>query len=141
MSTPGSASHDERLRRYWDKRAGSYDKLMGFFDRRFFGDTRAWVCSQASGDVLEVAVGTGLNLGHYPAGVRLTGVEWSPKMLDLARRRATDLDLAVDLRPGDARALPFADGSFDAVVCTFSLCLIPDYERAVREMVRVLRPG
>src|SRR6266516_5015549 len=103
------SQRDERLRRYWDKHAGSYDQQMRFFDRRVFGDTRDWVCSQASGDVLEVAIGTGLNLPHYPGDVRLTGVEWSLAMLDIARRRARELGRKVDLRPGDAQALEFPD--------------------------------
>jgi len=136
-----SADRDERLRRYWDKHAESYDKQMGFSDRHFFGDSRSWVCSKASGEVLEVAVGTGLNLPHFPAGVHVTGVDWSPAMLDLARARAGHLGRDVDLRPGDAQALEFPDASFDTVVCTFSLCAIRDHERALREMARVLRPG
>jgi ubiquinone/menaquinone biosynthesis C-methylase UbiE len=132
---------DDRLRRYWDRQASGYDRSMGFAERRFFAGTREWVCERAGGDVLEVAVGTGLNLPHYPSDVRLTGVEWSPAMLDLARRRARSLHLDADLRTGDAQALEFADASFDTVVCTFSLCAIPDDRRAVAEMVRVLRPG
>jgi hypothetical protein len=51
-----------------------------------FGDARAWVCSQATGDVLEIAIGTGLNLLHYPQDVRLTGVDVSTQMLKHARR-------------------------------------------------------
>jgi len=136
-----SAGRDERLRRYWNKHAGSYDRQMGFADRHFFGDSRHWVCSKASGQVLEVAIGTGLNLPHYPDGVHVTGVEWSPAMLDLARARAQYLGSDVDLRPGDAQALEFPDDSFDTVVCTFSLCAIPDHQRALTEMARVLRPG
>jgi hypothetical protein len=73
-----SKAREERLRRYWDKHAPSYDRQMAFFDRRFFGDTRSWICGQARGDTLEVAIGTGLNLPFYPEGVRLTGIEWSP---------------------------------------------------------------
>jgi ubiquinone/menaquinone biosynthesis C-methylase UbiE len=138
---PGLSSRDERLRRRWDRQASAYDRQMTFADQRFFADTRHWVCSQATGDVLEVAVGTGLNLAHYPDGVRLTGVEWSPGMLAVARRRATDLGRPVDLRQGDAQVLDFAAGTFDTVVCTFSLCAIPDDRRALTEMARVLRPG
>jgi ubiquinone/menaquinone biosynthesis C-methylase UbiE len=130
----------ERLRRRWDKHASSYDRVMHRADR-LFGDTRQWLCSQAAGTVLEVAIGTGLNLAHYPAGVRLTAVEFSPAMLAVARRRAAELGREVDLRDGDAQALDFADGSFDTVVCTFSLCAIPDDRKALAEMARVLRPG
>lgn len=135
------AGRQERLRRYWDKHAGSYDRQMGFFDRHLFAGSRDWICSRAQGLVLEVAIGTGLNLAHYPDGVQLTGVEWSPAMLEIARKRAGRLGRAVDLRQGDAQALEFGDASFDTVVCTFSLCAIPDDRKAVAEMARVMRPG
>jgi ubiquinone/menaquinone biosynthesis C-methylase UbiE len=105
-----------------------------------FGEEhRPWAARRARGDVLEVAVGTGLNLPFYAPDVRLTGIDISPSMLDLARQRAADLGRAVDLREGDAHALPFPGASFDTVVCTLSLCNIPDPDRAVAEMKRVLR--
>jgi ubiquinone/menaquinone biosynthesis C-methylase UbiE len=134
-------NREDRLRRYWDRQVPSYDRSMSFADRKFFGDTREWVCSRASGSVLEVAIGTGLNLPHYPEDVRRVGIEWSPAMLDVARRRAADLGRPVDLRVGDAQALDLPDASFDAAVCTFGLCAIPDHRRALAEMARVLRPG
>ncbi|MEQ4722902.1 class I SAM-dependent methyltransferase [Nonomuraea sp. B19D2] len=137
----GSKAREERLRRYWDRQSVSYDRQMAYFDRRLFGDTRSWICGQAAGDTLEVAVGTGLNLPLYPEGVRLTGVEWSPAMLAIARRRASELGVQADLYEGDAQALAFPDAAFDTVVCTFSLCAIPDHGRAIAEMARVLRPG
>ncbi|MGH3680420.1 MAG: class I SAM-dependent methyltransferase [Natronosporangium sp.] len=131
----------QRLRRNWDKHAGSYDKQMGFFDRRLFRDTREWICRQARGDVLEVAIGTGLNLDKYPDHVALTGIDLSPEMLAHARDRAERLGRSVQLREGDAHRLEFPDASFDTVVCTFSLCAIPDDRQAIAEMVRVLRPA
>src|SRR2546429_1430137 len=131
---PDRSHRVERLRRRWDRQAGSYDRSMTGADRYFFGDTRQWLCAQAVGAVLEVAIGTGLNLPHYPHDVRLTGVESSPGMLAIARRRAADLGREVDLREGDAQALDFPDGSFDTVVCSFSLCAIPDDRRALSEM-------
>lgn len=138
--------HTEHLRvdrwhRYWDKHAASYDQQMQFAERYLLGDSRAWVCSQATGRTLEVAIGTGLNLTFYPAGVELTGIDFSPPMLEQARRRAADLGRVVDLREADALELPFPDASFDTVVCTFGLCAVPDDGRAVAEAVRVLRPG
>jgi ubiquinone/menaquinone biosynthesis C-methylase UbiE len=138
---PGAQLSRDRWRRYWDKQSASYDKQMRFFDRVLFADSRSWVCSQATGHTLEVAVGTGLNLPFYPGGVQLTGIDFSPAMLGVARRRAERLGRAVDLRQADALALPFRDACFDTVVCTFSLCAIPDESRAVGEMTRVLRPG
>lgn len=132
----------EKVRRSWAKQAPRYDKSIGFFERRVFGqEHRAWACSRASGDTLEVAVGTALNLPHYPDGVRLTGIDLSPEMLAIARTRAAETGREIELREADAHSLPFADSSFDTVVCTYSLCNIPDPERAVSEMRRVLLPG
>ncbi len=131
----------ERWHRYWDKKSRGYDREMQLMERMLFGDSRNWACSQASGDVLEVAVGTGLNLGAYPKDVRLTGIDLSEQMLTIAKTRAAELGRSVDLRQGDAQRLPFADTSFDTVVCTFGLCAIPDIDAALDEMTRVLRPG
>ncbi|MFC7340193.1 class I SAM-dependent methyltransferase [Saccharopolyspora griseoalba] len=134
-------ARDGKLRRYWDRSAPSYDRAMGYFERFMAGDSRSWVCSRARGAVLEVAIGTGLNLPSYPAEVQLTGIEWSPQMLQLARLRAAELGTPAELLEGDARELPFDEASFDTAVCTFSLCAIPEHDRAVAEMHRVLRPG
>ena len=132
---------NQRRAEYWDRQAGRYDREMNFWDRHLFGDSRPWACSRAAGEVLEVAVGTGRNLSFYPDGVRLTGVDWSPAMLGIARERAASLGRDADLRHGDAQALDFPDESFDTVLCALGLCAIPDDQRAVAEMARVLRPG
>ena len=131
----------ERQRRLWEREAPRYDRQMGFWERHVFGDARAWACQQASGDVLEVAIGTGRNLPFYPAEVQITGIDLSPAMLAIARTRAGELGRQVELAEGDAHALSYRDGYFDTVVCTFSLCNIPDERRALSEMYRVLRPG
>jgi ubiquinone/menaquinone biosynthesis C-methylase UbiE len=130
-----------RWRRYWDRHSTTYDREMRFLDRVVFRDTRSWICQRASGEVLEVAIGTGLNLEHYPPDLHVTGVELSHKMLAIARRRAHDLGRQADLRVGDAEALNLPSVSFNTVVCTFSLCAIPDHRKALAEMTRVLRPG
>lgn len=116
----------ERVRRLYDAAAGRYDRSIALFERLLFGGGREWVCSRARGEVLEIAAGTGRNLPFYPEDVRLTGVELSPKMLEVARRRAREIGREADLRAGDAQDLPFRDASFDTVVCTLGLCTIPD---------------
>jgi ubiquinone/menaquinone biosynthesis C-methylase UbiE len=136
-----STEVNRRRSAYWDKQAGRYDRAMNFWDRHLFGDSRPWACGRAVGEVLEVAVGTGRNLPFYPDGTRLTGVDWSPAMLAIARRRAAELGREADLRQGDAQALDFPDASFGTVLCALGLCAIPDDRRAVTEMARVLRPG
>ena len=131
----------ERVRRYYEQIADRYDEYVGYFEKLLVNDDRRWVCAQASGDVLEIGVGTGRNLPFYPPDVRLTGVDLTPAMLAIARRRATDLGRDVELRVGDAQALDLPDGQFDTVVATLTLCSIPDDRRAVAEVRRVLRPG
>ena len=97
-----TANRTERVRRHYDRSAGSYDRSVSWAEKALFGGGREWVCSRARGEVLEIAVGTGRNLPFYPEGARLAGVELSPKMLDLALRRAAELGREVDLRVGDA---------------------------------------
>jgi ubiquinone/menaquinone biosynthesis C-methylase UbiE len=136
-----SATETERVRRLMDKGAPRYDRQMNFFDRVLFAGGREWACSQAQGEVLEIAVGSGRNLAFYPEGTALRAIEFSPEMLELARRRATELGREVDLRLGDAQSLEFGDESFDTIICTLALCTIPDPGQAVAEAHRVLRPG
>lgn len=136
-----SQNETQRIRELYEKEAPRYDASMNFFDRVLFKDARSWVCSKAEGQTLEIAVGTGLNLSHYPHDTQLTGIELSPAMLELAKVRTAELGREVDLRLGDATALQFEDRTFDTVICTFALCTIPDDRAAVAEVKRVLRRG
>jgi ubiquinone/menaquinone biosynthesis C-methylase UbiE len=130
-----------RQRRVWDKAAPGYDKQIALFERIWFGGGREWIGARAQGRVLEVAVGTGRNLAHYDDQVTVVGVDLSPEMLALAHEYAAELGRDADLREGDAAHLPFPDASFDTVVCALALCSIPDPQRAIAEMRRVLVPG
>jgi len=130
----------ERARKEWDQVAAGYDR-GAWIERFLIGDTRARLCGQARGRTLEVAIGTGLNLGLYPDDVELTGVDLSGGMLEVASARAAGVQHRVALVHSDAQRLPFADATFDTIVCTLALCAIPDQAAAVAEMHRVLAPG
>src|SRR6266542_5703163 len=98
----------ERVRAYYERFAHRYDRSVRFWERMMSVDVgRRWVASNASGDVLEVGVGTGLNLPFYEADVRLTGVDLSPAMLAESRRRAGDLGRELYLLEAHAQALEF----------------------------------
>jgi len=140
MKHPGETP-TERQRRIWDKAASSYDGQMDFVERLLSSGDREWVGERATGRVLEVAVGTGRSLPFYTSATSLTGVDLSSEMLALARRRAEARGLPVDLREGDAEALPVDDAAYDTVVCSLSLCTIPDPVAAVAEMKRALVPA
>ena len=132
---PSYNPETERVRRIYDRRAGR--KPPG-------GSGSAslrWLCSRASGETLEIGIGTGRTLPCYSRYVRLTGLDPSEASLADAARFARSLRLDVKLVPGDAAMLPFVDDHFDTVVFAFALCTIPDDSSAVAEAVRVLRPG
>lgn len=134
----------ERARRYFDTHADAYDDEMRVAERRLLGEQRTWATSRASGTVLELAVGTGLNLPLYAAAAtHVLGIDLSTAMLARARHRVRDLGLGdrVELREGDVQHLDLPDGSVDTVVATYALCTVPDPGAALREARRVLRPG
>ena len=142
LSSSERAKANERQRKQYAKEAPKYDEESDCTERWLFGtEHRGWACSRAKGDTLEVAIGTGLNLPSYPPDVRLTGIDLTPEMLALARIRAADLGTRVALCEGDAQALPFPDGTFHTVLCTYSMCSVPDEGRTVLEMKRVLKTG
>lgn len=92
--------------------------------------------------ILEVGVGTGLSLPHYPAGCRITGIDISEPMLEQARERADLLGRAdTDLRLMDARDLAFPEGSFDHVLAPYVISVVPEPERVLAEIGRVCKPG
>ena len=102
---------------------------------------RRRVAGSAGGRVLEIGIGSGLNLPLYGAGVRaVIGLEPSPELLRMARRRAGGVRVPVELLEGSAETLPLDDGSVDTVVTTWTLCTIADAPRALAEMRRVLKP-
>lgn len=96
----------------------------------------------ASGEILEIGLGTGLNLPSYPDAARsIVAVGPEDAIAPRAARRAAARGMKVEHVSADARVLPFDAGRFDTVVATLVLCTIPEPARAVREMARVLRPS
>lgn len=128
---------------------------MGFYDDRILPhvinavmntkqtrEIRGRVCADLEGEVLEIGFGTGHNLPFIPAGVtKLLAVEPSGRSVELARERIDASPVDVEVIGLDGQRLPVDDETVDAVLCTWSLCTIPDAVSAVREAGRVLRPG
>ena len=128
---------------------------MGFYERwivprlldlamrnRVLDPYRQRTIETAQGLVLEVGVGSGVNLPLYGGAVtRVVGLDPSSELLRLASRRAADAVVPVSLLRGSAEHGPFADAVFDTIVMTWTLCSIPNPMAALTEMRRVLRPG
>ena len=93
-------------------------------------------------EVLDVACGTGnVAIPAVKAGARVTGVDFSPALLAIARERAADAMVEVEWVEGDAQQHPFDEASFDRVLSAFGHMFAPDHERTAAEMIRVCRPG
>jgi ubiquinone/menaquinone biosynthesis C-methylase UbiE len=118
-----------------------YDAFMFPQERLGLWKLRVKTVGPAEGRVLEVGVGSGLNLRYYRNAREVIGIDPDPILLRRARKRARQVDFPVRLERGDAQALPFPDGSFDTVVATLVFCTVPDALLGLREVCRVIRPG
>ena len=114
-----------------------YDAMMAVAEATGFASWRRDLVSRARGRVLDVGCGTGRNLPLYPAGVRPVALDQRLDLLLTARRRAPGVPLVL----ASAEALPFAAGSFDAVVSGLVFCSVADPGRGLGEVRRVLRRG
>src|SRR5579859_3251242 len=114
---------------------------MSTVTERLLKGRRRKVGEMVRGRVLDVGFGTGLSLLQYPDGVEVVGIDASQKMLDYGRGVARRAGRDVELLVMDAERMAFPDRSFDSVAFNLCLCTIPDPERALREAVRVARPG
>jgi ubiquinone/menaquinone biosynthesis C-methylase UbiE len=119
-----------------------YDRLFAACEREGLSDMRRRHLAPATGDVLEIGAGTGLNLQHYPAAVtRLVLTEPEPAMADQLREKVGGDRREIEVHVAPGERLPFEDDSFDTVVGTLVLCTVPDTGTVLAEAARVLRPG
>ena len=125
--------------------AAVYDPILAGPERAGLGDARTGLLAHASGHVVEIGAGTGVNLRHLPRGLRsLVLVEPSGPMRSRLELAVDDVraELPADVRivDGTAAALPIADGSVDTLISTLVLCSVPDPQAAVAELRRALAP-
>ncbi|WP_197171148.1 class I SAM-dependent methyltransferase [Novipirellula aureliae] len=111
-------------------------------DKPYWAKYRQEQLASVDGEILEIGVGTGLNLKYYPEHIRrIVTVDPNLGMNKQFRRRIDQSGMEVDMRVISSELLPFDDGSFDCVVTTLTLCSIPDVKQAMAELFRVLKPG
>ena len=123
--------------------AALYDRMLSAQEKAGLRDMRAELLAGASGRVLELGAGTGLNLPHYSAAVTdLVLTEPDPHMAKRLRSRveAAELQFGVEVVEAGAEKLPFEDRSFDTAVSTLVFCTVPDPGRAAGEVARLLKP-
>jgi ubiquinone/menaquinone biosynthesis C-methylase UbiE len=126
----------------WTILAPAYDRMSRSSEEAGLGDMRQGLLADATGRVLEIGAGTGVNLAHYGDGIEsLVLTDPEPPMLKRLQRAANEHAPDAQVLQAPAEDLPFEDDSFDAVVSTLVLCGVDDQPKALREARRVLRPG
>lgn len=121
--------------------AAFYDLVSRVEERHLMGRLRDELLRPLQGRVLEIGAGTGLNFPHYPETVEVVATEPDPFMLRRARKKlAQAAHPRLELRQAGAEQLAFVDHSFDHVVSTLVLCTVPEPDRALSEVRRVLEP-
>ncbi len=125
----------DKLADYYDLMEGRYELLMGL------KKLRRELLRGATGNVLEIAVGTGKNLPFYSGDCQLTAIDMSEAMLERAKTRAEKIGLSATFLSMDAETLSFPEKSFDTVVSSLSMCTFPDPIGVLTEMARVCRPN
>jgi ubiquinone/menaquinone biosynthesis C-methylase UbiE len=121
----------------YDRIAPWYDWVEGILNILGIGRLRRQLLRQSSGNVLEVAVGTGKNLAYYSRDCRIVALDLSIEMIQIARKRAATLSRRIFFLVADAEALPFGGRSFNTVVSSLSTCTFPNPVMALEEMARV----
>lgn len=137
-----AAVENDFVERVYEKLASVYD--LAFGPALHAGRRRAvrQMTLQSGDRILEVGVGTGINLGLYPTECRVVGIDLSEPMLNRAKRRLVGRDASsVSLLQMDAADLQFADGTFDIVYAPYLISVVPEPVKVAREMRRVCRPG
>jgi len=125
----------------YDRNARRYDR-MTCCTERLMAPRRAALWQRVRGPrVLEVGVGTGKSFPYYPAGMTITALDFSPRMLEQAQMHAAHDHIVVDLREADVQNLPFPDASFDTVIASCVFCSVPDPLLGLSELRRVLVSG
>ena len=130
-----------RVGRCYDRVAAVYDLYDARMEWAGGRRRRQRVISAASGRVLEVGIGTGRNLPHYPEAITLTGIDLSRRMLTRAARRVDRSGRGVRLAQADVEHLPFPDAAFDTVTATCVFCSVGDPVAGLSEVARVTKPG
>ncbi len=129
------------IKKRYDRIAPYFDRIESMMEKMMLGDLRASLWQKVTGDkILEAGVGTGKNFPYYPAK-SITAIDFSPAMINEAKKKRQHLGIVVDLSIMDVQQLDFPDNYFDSVIGTFLFCSVPGPKQGLLELKRVCKPG
>jgi len=135
-------SDSAAIKKRYDRIAPYFEGLEAVMEGLFFKNWRKRLWAKVDGyHILEVGVGTGKNFDYYPAGARITAIDFSHEMLKQAAQNKDRKNIAVELNLMDVQSLCFADNSFDTVIGSFVFCSVPLPLKGLKELYRVCKPG
>lgn len=129
----------ETIRKRYDRVAKIYDFMEKPMEVSKFSNWRKEAIKELYGNVLEVGVGTGKNIEYYPESLKVTGIDFSSKMLEKARKKSQKLNQEIRLIQMDAQNMEFEDNSFDSVYTTCVFCSVPNPVKGLKEIRRICK--
>lgn len=131
---------NKKIKSRFNRNAGVFN-LMDTMQLMVSDEWREKAFNHLQGKVLEVGCGAGSNFPYYPPGIELTAIDFSPKMLEYARKNIHKAKIPIEILEMDAQQMLFPDHSFDCVIDTCVFCSVPDPIKGLEEIKRVCKPG
>lgn len=125
----------------WDKAAPTFDIMAGRGAEDRWRPFKKELFSNMKGNVLFLALGTGLDIPTFPPGMRITALDISPRMLEVAMPRIAAYEGEIETRVMDVHELDYADDTFDQVFTSCTFCSVPNPVDGLKQLRRVLKPG
>ena len=131
---------DKHTQKKWDKAAPHFDIMAGGGAEKRWKPFKQILFSNMEGNILFLALGTGLDIPTFPKGKSITAIDISPKMLEVARPRVDEYDGSITTEVMDVHDLKYAENSFDQVFTSCTFCSVPNPIEGLKSLKRVLKP-
>lgn len=126
--------------KFWDNFACKFDFLTRYSEWRWDAPKRE-IFSKATGNVIMIGAGTGNDFKSFPSDVKIKAIDFSQKMLDIAKNKIQQSPSPLELKLEDVQSLSYNDKSFDSAITSCVFCSVPDPVKGLKEVFRVLKPG
>lgn len=126
--------------KFWDDFASKFDLLTRYSEWRWH-EPKKEIFSKASGNVIMIGAGTGNDFKFFPSDVKITAIDFSQKMLDIAKKKLDHSPSPLELKQEDVQSLSYEDEAFDSAITSCVFCSVPDPVKGLKEVFRVLKPG